>query len=116
MNLTIFLVMGVVMGLLFVGALVAVFMLNRRDRADTLGVYRSGQPGQYYGRQEYAQGVQGHYAGQQSAAVTQQPQQHQPQPDVSAWGQPAQQAPDPGQQAYGQPQYGQQPPQYGPQS
>ncbi len=55
MTLVTFVVMGVVLALLFAAALVAVFMLNRKDRADSLGAAAAGQPGAYYGRQQWSQ-------------------------------------------------------------
>ncbi len=96
MNLLTFVVMGVVLAILFVAALAAVFMLNKKDRADSLGASTTGQPGAYYGRQPWSQPYQG------------QPQQ--------AYQVPPAQPPQHGQAPQGPPpQYGQ-PPAYGPPS
>ncbi|WP_295699613.1 hypothetical protein [Lapillicoccus sp.] len=104
MNLLTFVVMGVVLAILFVAALAAVFMLNKKDRADSLGASTTGQPGAYYGRQPWSQPYQG------------QPQQGEPQ---QAYQVPPAQPPQYGQAPQGPPpqgpppQYGQ-PPAYGP--
>ncbi len=102
MTLTTFIVMGVGLALLFVAALVAVFYLNRQDRQDSRGVSMTGQPGSYYGRQPYAQEVQGRYG--------QQPYGQQPSGQQPYGQQPYGQQPS-GQQPYGQQPSGQQPPQ-----
>lgn len=77
MTLVTFVVMGVALALLFVAALVAVFLLNRKDRSGSLGLATTGPPGADDGRQPGSHPGQTQQYGQQPQQYGQRPPQGQ---------------------------------------